>query len=103
MESLASVLERYQGELIEVVTNGGQKLSGTVYAAHEDFFTLFAITRLYVVPYTGVSTLLFPPSLEEKLPRQPVALDGEIESPVRASRRKAPEQKESKRTRPGGG
>jgi hypothetical protein len=70
MESLINILESHRGKTIELVTNAGQKLSGIVDAAHEDFFTLTAITRIYFVPYTAVSTLIFPPDRPRKEVRQ---------------------------------
>src|SRR5687768_14781499 len=93
MESLANLLGSHRGETIEVVTHAGQKLSGIVDAAHEDFFTLIAITRMYFVPYTAVSTLIFPPDRPRKEVRQETP--SYSEPAVKRSRRKAPERKES--------
>jgi hypothetical protein len=98
MESLASVFERYRGKTIELATNGGQKLCGIVEEVHEDFLTLSSVTRLYVVPYTGISTFHLPSEGSDSFVRQRAVLHTGTDASVGRTRRKAPERKAVKRT-----
>jgi len=61
MESIADLLGNYQGERIEVTTNAGQLMAGTVGEIYADYFAVLSATRVYFVPYTGISSFHFPP------------------------------------------
>jgi hypothetical protein len=98
MESLANVLERHKGEIVDVVTNGGQKLSGIVQEAYEDFFTMSSVMRVYVVPYTGISTLQWPSERPERYPQRRPTSVKEGQPPLTAIRRKPTVRKDTKRT-----
>jgi hypothetical protein len=98
MESLVNVFERCRGKMIELATNGGQKLTGIVEEVHEDFFTLSSVTRVYVVPYTGISTFHLPFEGSEARLRQRATLITETDTSVGRTRRKASERKAVKRT-----
>lgn len=79
MELIADLLGKYQGAKVEVFTNGGQSLCGVIENTHQDYFTLLSVTRLYFVPYTGISAFYLPP--EPDLQRAAIS-DTEKKSPV---------------------
>ncbi len=99
MESLASIFEKYRAKMIELVTNGGQSLCGTVEEVHEDFFTLSSVARVYVVPYTGISTFHLLSERSESRLRQGATLNTETDTSVGRARRKTPKRKAAKSPR----
>jgi hypothetical protein len=84
--------------MIELATNGGQKLRGIVDEVHEDFFTLSSDPQVYVVPYTGISTFHLLSEESEQHLRQRATLNIEKDMSIGRARRKAPERKAVKRT-----
>jgi len=96
MESIADLLGNNQGARIEVSTNGGQLLTGIIENACQDYFTLSSVTRLYYVPYTGISSFYLP--LEPDL-QQATILDSRKECDAEPKRRAVKERKTGKQAR----
>ena len=96
MESIADLLGKWQGARIEVSTNGGQLLSGLIEGAYQDYFILSSSTRLYFVPYTGVSSFYLLPEPDSQ---QATVLVAEPESFAGPTQRSLKERKPVKRGR----
>ena len=93
MELMADLFGKYQGEKIKVFTNGGQILNGVIEAVYGDYFTIISVTRLYFVPYTGISTFHLIPEVDSQQ-----ATISEIKNESQAGRtpRQAKERKQAK-------
>jgi hypothetical protein len=92
MELIADILGKYQGEKIEVLTNGGQTLIGVVGDAYRDYFMILSVTRLYFVPYTGISTFHLVP--ESDLQQATIISDIDKESPGGRTQQQVKERKQ---------